>query len=73
LLTWKQKKIDVTADNGIVTLLGDVNFFSVRKEAARIAYLTEGVERVKNDLTVHGMHFPNDKWYNPDTDKFSEK
>jgi osmotically-inducible protein OsmY len=60
-------QIRVQVMDGIAILSGDVNLWSQRREAAQVAYLMDGVQRVENRLTVHGVNFPAEKWYVPDT------
>lgn len=60
-------QIQVQVLDGIAILTGDVNLWSQRQEAAQVAYLMDGVQRVENRLTVHGVNFPANKWYIPDT------
>lgn len=53
---WKTRPvsgdIDVRVNNGIAVLSGEVDTWSQRMEAERLARLTEGVTEVKDDLAV---------------------
>jgi osmotically-inducible protein OsmY len=51
-------QINITVKKGVVTLSGDVNTWSEYKEAARAAYLTDGVWEVVNRLEVLGVNYP---------------
>ncbi len=57
------KLINVVVNNGVAVLTGDVDTWSERKEAARIALYTEGIWKVENMLTVKGYDYPWDEWY----------
>ena len=67
---WVADMINVDVQNGVAVLTGEVNFWSQRMEAARIAYMTEGIERVENRITIRDVNFPEQQWYNPHTDYF---
>jgi osmotically-inducible protein OsmY len=56
-------KIGVTVKDGVVTLTGDVNTWSERKEAGRVALHTKGVWEVDNQLTVDGYDYPWDEYH----------
>ncbi|GBD96390.1 osmotically-inducible protein Y precursor [bacterium BMS3Bbin05] len=56
-------RINVNVYNGVVTLTGDVDTWSERREAGRVALLTEGIRKVDNLLTVKGYDYPWDQWY----------
>ncbi len=58
-----RNKINVNVYNGVATLMGDVNSWSERREAGRVALLTEGIRKVDNLLTVKGYNYPWDEWY----------
>lgn len=55
--------IGVKVEAGTVTLTGDVNSWSEREEAARVALHTQGVLAVDNRLTVRGVSYPWDQWH----------
>ena len=65
---WVADMINVEVRNNVAILTGEVNFWSERMEAARIAYTTEGIERVENRITIRDVNFPEQHWYNPKTD-----
>lgn len=48
-------RIEVNVDNGVVTLTGDVDTSVERREAGRVALLTDGVNAVDDQLTVEGV------------------
>jgi osmotically-inducible protein OsmY len=66
--SWVADMISVEVRNKVATLTGEVNFWSERMEAARVAYTTEGITRVENRITIHDVNFPEQQWYNPNTD-----
>ena len=57
--------IKVSVDNGTATLTGNVHDWYERKEAGRIAFLTDGVLGLHNELTVEGYAYPWDEWLMP--------
>ena len=50
-------KITVAVRGGIATLVGQVDTWAQYSEAARIAFLTGGVRRVDNQLSVKGINY----------------
>ena len=69
--------IQVSVKNGVAILTGDVDSWSERREAWRVAYHTDGVWNVDNRLTVKGYDYPWDEWhysgpyeYDPHYDKY---
>jgi osmotically-inducible protein OsmY len=60
---WVHNKIHVTVENGVAILTGDVNIWSERIEAGRVAFHTEGIWEVDNQLTVEGFDYPWDEWH----------
>ncbi len=60
---WVHDKINVEVVNGVAILTGDVDTWSERKEAARVAFHTKGIWEVDNRLTVNGFSYKWDKWY----------
>lgn len=50
--TVKAGQVEVQTREGVVYLTGVVNTVEARQEAARVAWRTEGVRGVNNDLTV---------------------
>lgn len=48
----KARQIDVTTDNGVVTLTGTVDDENARKQAVEIAKNTDGVVRVEDRLSI---------------------
>jgi osmotically-inducible protein OsmY len=51
-LQWVADQIQVAVNQGVVTLTGTVNFWSERRAASEVAFETEGVRRVDNQLAV---------------------
>jgi len=60
---WVHDKIKVDVENGVATLTGDVDTWSERAEAAKVALETEGIWEVENRLTVSGFTYRWDEWY----------
>lgn len=60
---WIYEDIQVHANDGVVVLTGDVNNWSERREAGRVALRTQGVVAVDNRLTVRGVPYPWDEWH----------
>jgi osmotically-inducible protein OsmY len=56
--SWVSSRIGVKVEEGKVTLTGDVDNWSQRDEAGRIAALTDGVYSVDNQLTVVNVDYP---------------
>jgi hyperosmotically inducible protein len=50
--TVKARQVEVQTREGVVYLTGAVETVEARREAARVAWRTEGVRGVNNDLTV---------------------
>lgn len=63
-LVYEDIRVQVKA--GTVTLAGDVNTWSERQEAGRVALHTQGVLAVDNRLTVRGVSYPWDQWHSKD-------
>jgi len=57
-----REKIDVNVKGGVVTLIGEVDTWAERTEAAQIALHTPGVWSVHDVLAVHGVPYPWDEW-----------
>jgi osmotically-inducible protein OsmY len=53
--TIRGRRIDVTADNGVVTLRGTVDNESAKQHAVNVAQNVEGVARVNDELSVGQM------------------
>jgi hyperosmotically inducible protein len=51
----KARQVEVQTREGVVYLTGVVDTVEARREAARVAWRTEGVRGVNNDLTVGEM------------------
>lgn len=62
-IAWIYEDIGVKVDGGTVTLTGDVNSWSEREEAGRVALHTQGVLAVDNRVTVRGVTYPWDQWH----------
>jgi osmotically-inducible protein OsmY len=64
---WKlapiSEDIQVQVQQGTVILTGDVDTWSERQEAARVALRTRGVLSVDDRLTVRGVPYPWDEWH----------
>jgi osmotically-inducible protein OsmY len=58
---WALKEINVTVRNGVATLEGNVNTWTVRQEAGDLALHTIGISEVDNRLTVKGVAYPWDE------------
>jgi osmotically-inducible protein OsmY len=56
-------KIDLQLKGGVVTLIGTVDTWAQRTEAARVAALTDGVQSVVNRLRINGVNYHNRKEY----------
>ena len=54
---WALKEINVTVRNGVATLEGNVNTWTVRQEAGDLALHTIGISEVDNRLTVKGVAY----------------
>ena len=54
---WALNKINVTVRNGVATLEGNVNTWTVRQEAGDLALHTIGISEVDNRLTVEGVNY----------------
>lgn len=54
--------IKVSVHNGVATLKGDVDTWSERREADRVAFRTPGIWAVDNQLTVNGYDYQWDEW-----------
>jgi osmotically-inducible protein OsmY len=55
--------IQVNVKNGEAKLTGDVNSWAERREAGRVALVTNGIKVVDNRLTVVGVDYPWDEWH----------
>jgi osmotically-inducible protein OsmY len=62
-VAWIYEDIGVKVDGETVTLTGDVNSWSEREEAGRVALHTQGVLAVDNRITVRGVSYPWDQWH----------
>lgn len=61
-----ESKITVNVSRGVVRLEGDVLTWAQRKEAARVALLTDGASAIDNRITVNGYDYSWDEWnYKP--------
>lgn len=61
-VNWKTRpvapRIHVLVEDGSATLTGDVDSWSERVEAARVARVVDGVTDVTNDLTLESAEYP---------------
>lgn len=62
---WASGRINVEVNDAVATLTGDVPDWVVRREAGRIAFLTDGIRGVVIRLTVEGMSYPWNEWHSP--------
>ncbi len=60
---WVHDRIKVEVVNGVAILTGDVDTWSERMEAARVAFQTEGIWEVENRLSVAGYGYRWEEWY----------
>jgi osmotically-inducible protein OsmY len=56
-------QIAVVVDHGQVTLSGEVNTWPEYDEAGRVAFLTDGIWSVDNELTVAGVPYDWNTWH----------
>lgn len=61
--SWVEPQIDVQVYDGVATLTGDVNTWSQRLEAARVALSVPGVREVNDGLSVLGQFASQDYYY----------
>ncbi|MDR4499224.1 MAG: BON domain-containing protein [Candidatus Scalindua sp.] len=67
-ITWAvSANISVSVKNRAATLTGDVDTWSERREAGRVAFLTEDIWKVDNRITVKGHDYPWDEWHDKGT------
>ncbi len=69
-VAWVYENIAVQVKHGTVILTGDVNAWSERQEAGRVALHTQGVLAVDNRLTVQGVSYPWNQWHSRDSGCF---
>lgn len=60
---WVAGKIKVKVESGKVTLNGVVNTWGQWREAGRIAYLTDGVWSVDNQLAIDNVDYRWEEWF----------
>lgn len=58
---WIRENINVTVQDGVATLEGDVNSWDQRHKAGDLALHTFGISEVDNRLTVKGVDYPWDE------------
>jgi osmotically-inducible protein OsmY len=63
LLREASDRINVTVQNGVVTLSGEVDTWAQRRQAEEVAFNTEGVYKVNNHLQVKGYNYNWEDWY----------
>jgi osmotically-inducible protein OsmY len=56
-------RINVTVNNGVATLVGDVDTWAERSEAGRVVLKTTGIWKLDNRLAVNGYDYPWDEWH----------
>jgi len=59
---WVADQIKVKVKDGKATLTGNVYTWPERNEAGNIAFITDGIWSVVNNLTVNGVSYPWDEW-----------
>ena len=59
---WVTDQIDVSVEDGVATLTGNVDTWAQRREAGRVAFATEGIWKVVNRLTVEGYDYEWENW-----------
>jgi osmotically-inducible protein OsmY len=59
---WIADQIDVSVEEGVATLTGNVDTWSQRREAGQVAFDTEGVWKVVNRLSVAGYDYDWENW-----------
>jgi osmotically-inducible protein OsmY len=55
-------RIRVSVKDGVATLTGDLDTWDERLEAGRVAFGTEGVWKIQNQLTVEGYDYDWERW-----------
>jgi osmotically-inducible protein OsmY len=60
---WVADQIQVQVKTGRAILSGDLDHFAQRQEAARVAFLTDGVQVVENRMTVVGIPYAWEEWF----------
>jgi len=55
-------RITVAVRNGVATLTGEVDWWSQRKEAGAVAYKTQGIWLVDNQIAVKHYEYPWKEW-----------
>ena len=55
-------RIRVGVKDGVATLTGELDTWDERLEAGRVAFGTEGVWKVRNQLTVKDYDYDWEKW-----------
>ena len=60
---WVSNKINVTVEDGVATLEGDVNSWKQRLKADDIAQHTAGISGVDNRISVKGVEYPWDEYH----------
>jgi len=59
---WFHDGITVAVRNGIATLRGEVDWWSQRQEAGTVAYKTQGIWLVDNQIKVKHYRYPWEEW-----------
>ncbi|MCB9850770.1 MAG: BON domain-containing protein [Phycisphaerales bacterium] len=65
---WIANRVTVKVDDGTAYLTGQVQTWDERKEADRVAIMTDGVKSVDNRLQVAGVNYPWAEWNYPFAD-----
>jgi osmotically-inducible protein OsmY len=56
-------QINVSVKNGVAILTGEVDTWAQYRQAAEVAFNTEGIWKVDNRLTVKGYNYKWENWY----------
>ena len=55
-------RIQVSVTDGNVILSGDIDTWAQRREAGRMAFITDGVRSVQNRMTIESVDYPWEQW-----------
>ena len=65
-------RIRVGVKDGVATLTGELDTWDERLEAGRVAFGTEGVWKVQNQLTVKGYDYDWERWEDEAPDYYED-
>ena len=57
------QNIKVKVKDGVAIMTGDVDTWAERREAGRVAFMTQQVWEVDNRITVNGFDYPWDEYH----------